>query len=298
MPPDDELWTRLARSQHGVVSRAQLRNCGLNADRIKALVRASMLVRQGRGVYRAAPAHASFEAALWVAALLTDGVLGGSTASYLWGMVDQHSGPIRITVPRQRRLPRLAGVQVLRRDLLPANRDNRYGLPVTVRSLAAIDHLVTLPLSEACAFTDRALQRGWLYQPDLIARLSSPQQGNRLLRRVLARLAEGAESEAERLLYRLLRANGITGWVGNHRVLVDGVIRARVDLAFVELRIAIEVDGFAYHSDRDRFQRDRSRQNLLVGLGWTVLRFTWTDLHDRPDYVLAMIVAQLAKSGR
>ena len=52
---------------------------------------------------------------------------------------------------------------------------------------------------------------------------------------------------------------------------------ARIDVAFREQRIAIEVDGFAYHSDRARFQRDRSRQNLLVGLGWTVLRFTWDD---------------------
>jgi len=38
-----------------------------------------------------------------------------------------------------------------------------------------------------------------------------------------------------------------------------------------------------------------SRPNLLVGLGWTVLRFTWTALHDRTDHVLDGILAQLAK---
>jgi very-short-patch-repair endonuclease len=78
---------------------------------------------------------------------------------------------------------------------------------------------------------------------------------------------------------------------------VAGVIRARIDLAFVDLRIAIEVDGFAYHSDRSRFQRDRSRQNLLVGLGWTVLRFTWEDVTRRPDEVIQMIRAALARSA-
>lgn len=164
--------------------------------------------------------------------------------------------------------------------------------------MAAIDHLVTLPLGEACTFTDRALQRGWLRQHHLTARLSSPHLGNQLLCRVVARLENGAEAESERLLHRLLRANGIKGWVGNHPVLVDGVVRARIDVAFPDLRIAIEVDGFAYHSDRERFQRDRSRQNLLVGLGWTVLRFTWSDLHDRADHVLAVIAAEIAKSGR
>ena len=36
---------------------------------------------------------------------------------------------------------------------------------------------------------------------------------------------------------------------------------------------AIEVDGMAHHVDVDRFRRDRRRQNALVALGWTVLRF-------------------------
>jgi very-short-patch-repair endonuclease len=39
--------------------------------------------------------------------------------------------------------------------------------------------------------------------------------------------------------------------------------------------VAVEIDGFAFHHAPDRFQRDRTRQNALVGLGWTVLRFTW-----------------------
>jgi very-short-patch-repair endonuclease len=298
MPAADDLaWTRLARTQHGVISRGQLVRCGQSPGQIARLIRRGLLIRQWCGVYRATPAQASFESTLWVVALATAGVLSGTTASYLWDMLDHHSGPIRVVVPRHRRLLPLAGVQVLRRDLRPTVRDSRYGLPVTARPTAAIDHLVTLPLGEACAFTDRALQRGWLYRHHLTARLSSPQVGNQVLRRVVAKLENGAEAESERLLHRLLRANGITGWVANYPVLVGGVVRARIDVAFPDLRIAIEVDGFAYHSDRERFQRDRSRQNLLVGLGWTVLRFTWDDVTLRPDEVLAVIATEIAKSG-
>ena len=58
-------------------------------------------------------------------------------------------------------------------------------------------------------------------------------------------------------------------------------------------KIAIEIDGFAYHSDRARYQQDRNRQNLLVLDGWTVLRFTWEDITDRPGQVLAAILAVL-----
>ena len=55
--------------------------------------------------------------------------------------------------------------------------------------------------------------------------------------------------------------------------------------------VALEVDGMAYHVDVDvdRFRRDRLRRNDLVALGWTVLRFTWADLTERPGYVIAMI---------
>ena len=45
----------------------------------------------------------------------------------------------------------------------------------------------------------------------------------------------------------------------------------------------------AYHTDVDRFQRDRSKQNALIALGWTVLRFTWSDLIERPGYVIGLL---------
>ena len=62
-----------------------------------------------------------------------------------------------------------------------------------------------------------------------------------------------------------------------------------LDFYCAGLKLAIEVDGMAHHIDVDRFRRDRRRQNALVALGWTVLRFTWADLTDRPGYVIATI---------
>jgi very-short-patch-repair endonuclease len=295
MPPAaDAAWTRLARAQHGVISRGQLNSCGLSPAQVARLLKRSLLIRQAHGLYRAAPSQACFEAALWVAVLATGGLLSGSTAAHLWGMVEQPSTPIRVTVPSLRRVVAPAGVCVLRRDLPAGARSRRYGLPVTSRTVAAIDHLVELPLGEACAFTDRALQSNWIERADLLARLESPMRGNTMLRRVLPRMIGGAEAESERMLHRILQAAGIRGWVANHQVRVAGVIRARIDVAFAELRIAIEVDGFAYHSARGRFQSDRSRQNLLVGLGWTVLRFTWSDLNARPDYVVHTVTSAIA----
>jgi very-short-patch-repair endonuclease len=64
---------------------------------------------------------------------------------------------------------------------------------------------------------------------------------------------------------------------------------ARLDAAYPERRIAIEVDGYEAHSSPEAFQRDRTRQNRLVALGWTVLRFTWADVVHRPSMVAQAI---------
>ena len=53
--------------------------------------------------------------------------------------------------------------------------------------------------------------------------------------------------------------------------------------------MAIEVDGWAFHSDQVAFQSDRERQNTIALLGWQVLRFTWLDLTVYPQRVIALI---------
>lgn len=66
-----------------------------------------------------------------------------------------------------------------------------------------------------------------------------------------------------------------------------------IDVAFPAERVAIEVDGWAWHLTPDRFVRDRQRQNAIVNLGWTVLRFTWHDLTGVPERVIKEIRAAL-----
>ena len=70
---------------------------------------------------------------------------------------------------------------------------------------------------------------------------------------------------------------------------------ARVDFAYPDPRLAIELDGFRSHGQRKTFDQDRTRQNQLVLLGWTVLRFTWSDLTDRGDSVAATLGAALVQ---
>jgi uncharacterized protein DUF559 len=53
---------------------------------------------------------------------------------------------------------------------------------------------------------------------------------------------------------------------------------AEVDLAWPEVRLCVELDGWMHHGSRAAFGRDRARDRALFGLGWMVLRYTWQDV--------------------
>jgi len=102
-------------------------------------------------------------------------------------------------------------------------------------------------------------------------------------------------SAAERLSHRILRAARVRGWTANHRVNVNGS-RYFIDIAFHAARLAVEIDGRLHEDDPMVFETDRYRQNGLVRAGWRVLRFTYAMLVNEPDYVIATILAELARS--
>lgn len=97
---------------------------------------------------------------------------------------------------------------------------------------------------------------------------------------LLAAAADRADSAAERLMISILRGASLGGWTHGH-----GFERWMIDFAFPAAKLAVEVDGWA-HMDVERFRADRHKGNALVRAGWDVLRFTWHDLNNRPDYVL------------
>lgn len=74
-----------------------------------------------------------------------------------------------------------------------------------------------------------------------------------------------------------------------------GVSVRRRDL---QEQVAIEIDGWAFRSDQPAFQNDRKRQNWLALHGWQVLRFTWLDITQHPERVLAEIRAAIRRANR
>lgn len=136
---------------------------------------------------------------------------------------------------------------------------------------------------------DEALRRGiTLAQLHEALEAMPKQKGKKELRRLLAESRDEPWSPLERKGHVYLRKAKISGWKTNHKV-VTRRETSYIDIAFPGAKIAVEIDGFGFHSSREAFERDRRKQNLLVLDGWTVLRFTSQTIHEMPEMVLELL---------
>lgn len=58
-----------------------------------------------------------------------------------------------------------------------------------------------------------------------------------------------------------------------------------IDFAFVDLKVAVEIDG-SQHLNKDRKDSDLKKDELLKSLGWRVLRITAKDVMKNKDFVI------------
>jgi very-short-patch-repair endonuclease len=273
------------RRQDGVITLAQARRVGLSQDAVNRRLRSGQWLRCSPGVYfvddRPFTDAAHIRAAVW--GYGPEAVGSGLAAARWHGVTKYAPDTVEVTVPRASHHPHRRGVRLRRRDLSPTDIVERNGLRVTALPLTIVEAAVRQ--RGGAKIMDSALQRHvelrqlWNAHLRNKGRHGSPAAG-----RLLKAASDGARSEAERLLVKLLRDNGITGWKANHPV--GGY---KVDVAFPEEKVAIETDGWAFHSSQEDFQKDRERQNKIALLGWKVLRFTWLDLTEYPQRVLAEI---------
>jgi very-short-patch-repair endonuclease len=69
--------------------------------------------------------------------------------------------------------------------------------------------------------------------------------------------------------------------------------RHEVDLLWREQRLAVEVDGFAYHGTREAFERDRRRDADLQTRGYRVMRVIYRQLTAEREALVARLAVAL-----
>ncbi|WP_143517290.1 DUF559 domain-containing protein [Pseudonocardia sp. MH-G8] len=278
----------LAR-QDGLVTAAQAARCGLTERALQRRVQDDGWRRVAPRVFLAGGHRRTDRGRVRAAGLWAGdrGAVSGPAAAWWLGMSAVVPARIEVTVPRRLGLRGYPGVRVRRRDLAVPDTVLRDGIWCTALPLTALETATALP--DGSAFLDRALQKHVRFED--LYRAYCRNMGARGAGRIAALLtaaADRADSAAERLLISLLRDAGLTGWVRGRPF-----ERWVIDIAFPDAALAIEVDGWAWHMDVDRFRADRRKGNALVSAGWQLLRFTWHDLTTRPADVIAEIRSAL-----
>ena len=290
------LWDTMSRD-HGVATLEELVKDGWSARTVQQWFKDKKLLRPHDNVYVSPSAPETLHMRCWIALKAAPGsALSHRTAAFLWDLIDEEP-PVEIVVKRGR-TPALPEVVVHQtRDAFESHK--RKGLWVTsplrtLVDLGAVDRDAVAGAVDrgrtANLFSIAALE--W----QLVEVARQGRRGAGALREALDQWALGAarpDGMLEPRFARLRVAHDLPEPKFQYRV-----DRYRLDFAYPDLMIAIEVDGYAAHGSAEALQRDLQRQNHLVALGWTVLRFTWADIVKRPAMVAKAILDEIGRAQR
>lgn len=293
---------RLAKAQHGVVSRQQLVIAGISGTLIDQRVRDSKLIPVFTGVYGLGHDVISHRG-WWWAALLSGGpgtVLSHTSAAACWGLIAPRN---RTEILRRYNRDRLTGspprlnaklLTVHRsRCLPPGDLTVHDGFPVTTvartilnlsarSSPAEVESLV----SEA----DRLEILDWKQLEEASER-GPGWKGTRELKRILEawdpRNGE-TKSRLERRFLSFCHLHSVPAPLVN--VWLEGF---QVDCFWPGKRLVIELDSRGFHADLKTFDSDRSRDVILKNAGYDVRRVTHRHLVEQPGFVLSEVLSPL-----
>lgn len=223
------------------------------------------------------------------AALLTAGreaVISGLTAARLHGLTAAPNGPVHVLIPYNRWVRPHDGLKVHHGRFGVDDVVELDGLRVLALDLVISQLLCSADRRVAVACADQAVGRQPAEDRDEFVeaiehRLSSrtDRRGTRQAEALLAIVDGGAESPSESMLRLLVVDHGFALPNVQHQVCdLDGTVRYRLDLAWPQLRIALEYDGYEAHLDREL--ADAARDEDLSRRGWLVLRVKAADLRD------------------
>jgi hypothetical protein len=270
----------VAASQYGLISRAQgvalLGARGLDRAR-----REHRLVRVHRGVYRCAGVASSFPQQALAATLAIGHPVAVSYASAarLWRLGDVAvREQIHVSIPSGRS-GRLPGVFAHRVRLADSDLGAQFGIPVTSLARTLLDLAGVVPEVVLVRSVDEALRRPGVKADRLLAQLDNAgpdrRRGRGVLREhLVSRSRYGVpDSVGVRRVIGWIAAAGLPAPVCNYAVVVGGRQRF-LDMAYPELKIAIEFNGWQHHQMRYRMDDDHARTSELELAGWLVLVVT------------------------
>lgn len=297
--PGDLAVAAIATGQEGLITTPQLLFVGLRPGAIRYRRELGRLNVVHRGVFLVGHGRVT-PVGRMAAAVLACGptaVISHRSAAALWDLLQRPDRePIHISSAAH--LRQRPGLVVHRhKSLTSAETRRRERLPLTSPTMTLLDLAETEPMQVVQRALNEARVRS-LVDRQAFARLARQTNGRSGWGPLLEIFRdEGApdfsRSKAETVLWDLIRSAGLP--LPRRNVSVHGY---ELDFYWPDARLNAETDGRAAHDTGMRFETDRDRDAHLVSLGIRVMRFTWKQLTERPDLVVDLLSAALARTAQ
>lgn len=289
-------------SHHGIITRSEAASCGLSRSQIDNVVRAGRWTPVGSNTYRLAGAPKTWLGEARALALASGGLVSHRAAARVYGLDGFERARLELSVANPVSRARHVGVQWHRsKQMHLADACERRGVPVTGIARTVLDVAAVVSLARLDEVVDDVLRQRLIDWPalyDVLCRHSRRgRNGCGRLRGLLDNRYGDAvvpDSRWNRMVGRLLIESNVPVPVFEHEVHDgQGQLVGRVDLAWPQHRLAVELDSVRFHLNTESFVRDRRRANRLLANGWRVLAFTWRDYVDDPISIVRGVTQQL-----
>lgn len=281
---------------------------------IRHAISGGELLRGGRGLYYPVPDAAADHHLATLQALCagTPHIISHETAAALWGIIQEEAGPpLHVTSPP-------GGSRVKRPDLVTAHRcqvldvDQREmsGLRLTSPARTWVDVAASVGLLEALVLADRCRRAG---RPEY-GQSAEPLASGEELRAAVARRGrtrglanvrsaldlsrDAVDSPMETLLRYYMHEAGlpepeVNAWLRDEY----GNPIVQPDLSIWDYRVAIQYEGWEFHSDPQQMLKDVRRHEDTEALGWLEVRITKAHMRHSASAAIAKISHALRRRG-
>jgi len=285
--------------QYQVISRGQAIALGMTTSTLRQRLRpGGPWQRLLPGVFLAVTGTPTMDQRS-VAALVyagTGGLITGTAAVGLWGVLAPHSTTIDVLIPAARQRRSTGFVRIHLTERMPDRVFTAGPIRLVPLSRAVADAARGLTeLADVRAVVAAAVQQGKCTPELLVAELEEgPVQGSALFRAAVSDVRDGIRSSPEADLKHLLRRAKIAEPVFNPRLYAGDEFIASPDAWWPEAGLAGEVDSRAYHLSPQDHERTLARDARMAAHGITVLHFTPRQIRTQPKTVIAAIRSALA----
>jgi hypothetical protein len=220
-----------------------------------------------------------------------------STAAAAYGFDTEDVVDLHVVNPQGHQLRNSDGLVAHRREGAPICEID--GRPATTPAWTAVEVARGLTRPRALATLDAALRSGRCDHRQLatVAIRHAGRRGIVGVRELIpladCRAESPMESEA-----RLVMHDGGLPTPDLQFEIVDRSRRTwRVDFAWPSRKVAVEYDGFDWHSSQDKFRRDRQKRAALQEIGWTLHSIVFDDVRRHPSDMVRRIRMDLDRAA-